>query len=49
MYFLLSRQLSFIYLLFYYIEDLERSKKLALKFLVSLHFDVFAIQLDFFA
>ncbi len=28
-------------------EDLERSKKLALKLLILLHFDVFAIQLDF--
>ncbi len=49
MYLPLGRQLQFVHLLSYYIEDLAGSKKLALELLVPLQFDVFAIQPDILA
>ena len=49
MYLLLGRQLQFVSLFSYCMEDSEESKKLPFKLFVPLCFDVFTIQPDFLA
>ena len=49
MYFLLGRKFWLIDLLSYWIENLERAKKLVLEFLILLSLDVFAVKPNLFA